>query len=678
MTNSFRHTTATYTGPVAADDQPDVDLPDSEEASLEAPPVSGPPLPPAETALLRAAFENAITKPQRARIAASDRLAVVVLVPDPGWVRATERFFMAEFGNGWSAFARDGSQKLRDKSIVGNDEVTAVLTRGHCAVGIAASIEILPAALTTVADVTVRIPPPTSPVLRRALRLFCGCPARLVLPDDLCAGLDFHAIASCFRRGSTATEVAGRLRSASSRRTVDAGERLPDLESAIEYGPLRTWGLELSRDLKLYRQGLLPWQALSRGICVHGESGVGKTVGIRAVALACRVPLIATSIGQLFAQSSGDLGGVVSAWRSTLASAAAAGGPSILLLDEVDGLPNRSNLSGRNSDFWQPVVADFLTTLDGAMANARDGIVVAATTNHIGHVDPALLRPGRLERVIELGRPDLAGIINILGYHVAGDLTVGEIERAAHLLEGTTPAEVMRAVRDARRLARTAERSLRLGDLETVLAPQVEIPLSRLFRIAVHECGHAVAALAIGWGTVRGIVIADQGGALGRTVIQPPTDDLPTRTSVEARATMLLAGRQAERIYLNEPGMGSGGDDLSDMALVSRLIGGLHVCGLGRSRTYLAPFSETLAVLRTDRHLRRVVERDIRRLERRALSIVRANRAALLAMAERLMESRHLSGAEAREIFEAFGTPAEHIDSYNLQTGRTKHARSYH
>jgi hypothetical protein len=80
------------------------------------------------------------------------------------------------------------------------------------------------------------------------------------------------------------------------------------------------------------------------------------------------------------------------------------------------------------------------------------------------------------------------------------------------------------------------------------------------------------------------------------------------------------------------------------------LIGGLRVCGLGRSRTYRAPFSETLAVLRTDRHLRRFVERDIRRLEKRVLSIVRANREALLAMAERLMEPRHLGGDEARAI----------------------------
>jgi cell division protease FtsH len=685
MTHSFRHT-AISPPPAGDHDEPDLDLPVSEETPPDAPPPPGWPLPSAETALLRAAFNGAVTKAQRARIAAGDRLAVVIRVPDPSWVRATEKFFMAEFGSGWSTFARDGSHKIRDKATVGNDEVAAVLTRGRCAVGIAASTDILPATLTTAADVLVRIRPPEAKVVRRALRLFCDSPTRLALPDGLSAGLDFHAIACCFRRGSTAAEVTARLKVASRRRTTTSDEVLPNLETAVEYGSFRTWGLELVRDLADFRANRIPWTAVSRGIVVHGESGIGKTLGIRMVAQACGVPLIATSIGQLFSDSSGDLGGVVSRWRSTLAMAAAAA-PAILLLDEIDGLPSRARLSNRNSDFWQPVIADFLTTLDGAMSNVRDGdatssaregIVVAATTNHIDAVDPALLRPGRLERVIELGRPGRAGIANVLRYHLNGSLTDDEIAQATHLVEGTTPAEIMRAVRDARRHARTAERPLRLDDLEKVLAPRIDIPLDRLFRIAIHECGHAIAALAIGWGTVRSIVIVDRGGALARTVIEPGTDDLLTRETVEARATMLLAGRAAERIYLTQPGIGSGGDDLSDLAAVTRLIGGLHTSsGLGRSLSYLAPYSETLSVLRADLRLRRDVERDLRRLDDRALSIVRANRDPLLAMAERLMERRHLTGDQAREIFDARGTPVELI-SLDHPIRSPTHARGYH
>ena len=65
-------------------------------------------------------------KAERARIAAGERLAVVIRVADPSWVRATQNFFLAEFGDRWSAFARDGSQRMRDRSTVGNDEVTAV------------------------------------------------------------------------------------------------------------------------------------------------------------------------------------------------------------------------------------------------------------------------------------------------------------------------------------------------------------------------------------------------------------------------------------------------------------------------------------------------------------------------------------------------------------------------
>lgn len=684
MSRTFRHTAISPPSAATAEEQ-DFDLPVGEDPQPDVPPPSARPLPSAETALLRAAFENATTKPQRARIAAGNRLAVLVHVPDPSWVRPTDKFFLAEFGRGWATFARDGSQRVRDRETVGNDEVAAALTCGRCTVGIAASAEILPSVLRTAADISLRIRAPDAKVVRRALRLFCGTPVRINLPNDLCAGLDFHAMASCFRRGSTATEVVERLRTASQRRTATSGETLPRFEDAIEYGDFRRYGLELIQDLNDCRAGL-PWSRVSRAVVVVGESGIGKTLGIRMLAQACRIPLISTSIGELFAGSArGDLGGIIAAWRATLSEARAAAqsaGFAMLLLDEIDGLPNRAQLSDRNADFWQPVIADFLTTLDGALSSgsagdAREGIVVAATTNYIKRVDRALLRPGRLERVIHLVRPDRVGIANVLRYHLAGDLTEGDIEGAAPLVEGLTPAEVMSAVRDARRIARVSQRPLRFEDLESVLAPRSDMPIERLFRICIHEAGHVVASLALPWGEVRSIVVASRENSLAQTMIDPDSADLPTRSTIEARVTMLLAGRAAESIYLTEPAVGSAGSESSDLAMANRLIAGLHASGLGHSLSYLGPGADVLALVREDRALRRQVERDLKRLEERALSIVRANRPALMELAERLMERRHLTGDEARDVFAACGTPADRI-AFDDLIRRPIHARSYH
>jgi hypothetical protein len=140
---------------------------------------------------------------------------------------------------------------------------------------------------------------------------------------------------------------------------------------------------------------------------------------------------------------------------------------------------------------------------------------------------------------------------------------------------------------------------------------------------------------------------------------------------------MLLAGRAAESIYLTEPAAGSAGSDSSDLALATRLIGGLHASGLGRSLSYLGPVSDVLVLVRENPALRRQVERDLKRLEERALTIVRANRPALMELTERLMEHRHLTGEEAREVFAAYGTSVDRIP-FDHPIRRPPHARSYH
>jgi ATP-dependent Zn protease len=435
-----------------------------------------------------------------------------------------------------------------------------------------------------------------------------------------------------------------------------ACERLPSLQSAVEYGDARVWGLSLARDIADFKASRIGWQEVDRGAVVHSEPGCGKSLFARILAQACGVPLVAFSIADLFAHGAGNLDSVIKNSRSMFAKAAALASPcSILFLDEIDALPNRATMDQRGADWWTPVITDFLLALDNAVSGQRAGIVVVGATNNLPGVDAAVLRPGRLERAIELARPDHAGIINVLRYHLDGSLVDAELDDVGHLLAGSTPADVMMIVRSARRIARVAGRELALVDLVASLAPAEDIAPGALLRISLHEAGHAVGSLAVPAGLLQRCVIGGNKGSPGRTFIKNESNDLATRESVERRAVVTLCGRAAEALLLGRTvSLGSGGFDDSDLAVVTQIVASIHAsAGLGSTLVYLVSHEAALEAVRTDLKMRARVEKHMRKLQKRADNVVRRHRDAIVAVAEQLRIRRHLSGDEIRRIFEA-------------------------
>lgn len=250
-------------------------------------------------------------------------------------------------------------------------------------------------------------------------------------------------------------------------------------------------------------------------------------------------------------------------------------------------------------------------------------------------------------------RPGHAGILNVLRYHLNGDLAGADLTDVAHLLTGSTAADIMMVTRSARRIARYAGRELALDDLLQSVAPIEEIPADALMRISVHESAHAVGSLAVPAGILLRCVIGGTAGDLGRTFIQSETSDVATRDAVERRAVVTLCGRAAEALLIGDVALGSGGDSDSDLAVVTQLIASLHAStGLAGSLVYLVSHADALEAVRTDLKLRARVERHMRRLQARADKVVREHRDAIVAVAERLRARRHLSGDEIRRIFE--------------------------
>ena len=573
--------------------------------------------------VVETAFDASVPKRLRRKLMSGQALAATIVVPTAAWVGPMTAYVKSTFGDRWHLQTRDGSERKRDSS-VGNDEVARDLSKGACVMGIAVDPNLLPTALKAAADISIRITPLDGAALRTAITRFARrSPGEMA--DATATALDLHELVSAFRPGTGARAIAKRLEStAASRR--GGGARVPALETATEYGEARTWGLALARDVADFRAGRISWAEVDRGVCLHSAPGMGKTLFAQILANACKVPLVTTSVGAWFADGPGYLDSVLKAMRAAFARAGALASPcSILFLDEVDALPDRATLSPRGRDWWMPIITDALTLLDSAVSD-RAGIVVVGATNAIDRVDEALLRPGRLEKIVEIPKPDAAGALNVARFHLNGDISE-DLSPLGPLLAGRSGAEIMHAVRGARRSARQAGRALTIEDLAQAALPVEAVPPARLFRMSLHEAAHAVVALALKVGAIRHVVLRERGISGGQTVVDLDVGDLTTRRALEDRIVVSLAGRAAEIRFAGAASTGSLQQSLAGAAV-----------------------EQAIAL---DRDLRDSVERDLRRLEARAARLVAANGAAILAVAERLAERRFVDGNEIEGIVRA-------------------------
>jgi cell division protease FtsH len=418
---------------------------------------------------------------------------------------------------------------------VGNGEVGDHLSAGHSVVGIAASIATLPKALVVAADASVEIKLDAN-ILADAVARFVGSKSVFAETVDGLRSLDFHDLVSAFRAGSTSAEIYSRLRTSVAHLGRPRGDRLPRLVDAVEYGSAREWGLTLCRDFEEYRAGRIAWSDVSaHAHCVFaGATGVGKTFFARILANELGIPLIATSISEIFATSStGYLDSIIKQVREVFA----AGVPHAILWDEYDALPSRATLvDGRSSSFWTPVVSEFLLALDSAVSGERAGQCVWAATNYPERIDAALLRPGRLDRVIHFTAPGPDGIASILRHHLGPDLPGVDLTPLGQIAIGRSHAEVAAVIKQARSAARRARRPLQYGDLFDAIAPRADLDEPTLRRVALHESGHAVVALALGVDEVVAAAVGGAGEGFGRTLMRR-RDGVETRTSIENRVS---------------------------------------------------------------------------------------------------------------------------------------------
>lgn len=331
------------------------------------------------------------------------------------------------------------------------------------------------------------------------------------------------------------------------------------------YGGAGAWAQILVDELAAYRKGQLVWGDLDTGILLIGPPGTGKTQLARRVAAAAGIPLFATSYSEWQSAGDGHLGDVLRAIRKTFEKAAA-NTPSVVFIDEIDSLPRRGEEKKDASWFWA-VVNALLESVDGA--KSREGIVVMAAANHLSRIDPALVRPGRLNRVIEVSRPDGEALAHIIAELVDGSISADDLLPLAALMAGTmTGADAGLLVADARRLARNRREPVSLTDLEAVAFPTETRDDKVLWHIGVHEAGHILAAMAQGEIPILATVV-QRNGTHGQVQFAEPAPTIMTRTAMQSDLVKILAGRAAEEIIFGEPSAGSGGTATSDLALAT-------------------------------------------------------------------------------------------------------------
>lgn len=412
---------------------------------------------------------------------------------------------------------------------------------------------------------------------------------------------------AALRKGRSIEDVLARLEKTVAASGIRSRAKVPDvppLTSMHGYASAKTWGIELAEDLSDWRRGKIDWSEVDRGIVLSGPPGVGKTIFAKALALHCNVPLIATSLGQW--QANGHLGDLLKAMRRDFNSAKESV-PSILFCDELDSFGDRKSFSDDNRDYSTQVVNAFLEHLDGL--GGREGVVVIGATNNFHRIDPAILRPGRLDRHVVISLPDACDRLAILDQQLGGAVWLEDIEGLVAATSGFSGADLAKVARDAQRIARRQKRQLLAEDVIAALPKMIPILGQHRRALAVHEAGHTVALVRLNHGRYRGTAIVDQARsdsdvqAGGGAYFELPSVDYRNVQFYRNHILVMLAGIAAEEVCLGSISDGSGAGQNSDLANATRIATSMQThMGMGsRLRHSLA---------REDPHLERLRHED--------------------------------------------------------------------
>lgn len=307
---------------------------------------------------------------------------------------------------------------------------------------------------------------------------------------------------------------------------------------------------------------------IPKGVLLYGPPGTGKTLLARAVAGEAGVPFFSIS-GSDFVEM---FVGVGASRVRDLFTQAKKNAPCIIFIDEIDAVGRQRGAGlGGGHDEREQTLNQLLVEMDGFGTN--EGIITIAATNRPDILDPALLRPGRFDRQVTVGKPDLRGREAILKVHARNKPLADDVDLKviAKKTPGFTGADLANILNEAALLAARANKKIiEMADLEEASEKVSMGPERRSHLVsekdkrltAYHESGHAIVAHLLEHADpVHKVTIIPRGGAGGYTLMLPEEEhNYQTKSQMLAFIRVALGGRIAEELVLNEISSGASGD----------------------------------------------------------------------------------------------------------------------
>ena len=409
---------------------------------------------------------------------------------------------------------------------------------------------------------------------------------------------------------------------------------------------------------------------IPKGVLLVGPPGTGKTLLARAVAGEANVAFLSIS-GSDFVEL---YVGVGASRVRDLFEQAKRVAPAIVFIDEIDAVGRqRGSGLGGGHDEREQTLNQLLVEMDGFAAN--EGVVVLAATNRVDILDPALLRPGRFDRQVFVGLPDIKGREEILKIHAKGkplaeDVDLGSVARAT---SGFTGADLENLLNEAALLTGRrgqrfiTEEAIHQSVIKVIAGPEKHsrvVPEAERRLTAYHEAGHAVVMQALpDLDPVHQITIVPRGQAGGMTIYLPEEDrSYLSRRYMLDRVAGLLGGRAAEEMMLGDISTGASSDIQRATAIARKMVGtygmssklgnvafdaGTDEVFIGKSMAHTRPYSEKTAA-EMDAEIRAIIDEAYQK----AQDILRTYQKQLTEIAEYLLANETMNG----DVFESFFT----------------------
>ena len=418
---------------------------------------------------------------------------------------------------------------------------------------------------------------------------------------------------------------------------------------------------------------------IPRGVLLVGPPGTGKTLLARAVAGEANVPFYSISGSEFVEMFVGvGAGRVRDMFKKAKQTA-----PCIIFIDEIDAVGRqRGTGMGGGHDEREQTLNQLLVEMDGFSGN--EGIIVLAATNRADVLDPALLRPGRFDRQIQVANPDKRARSQILKVHARNKRFTPDVnfDNIAQRTPGFSGAELSNVLNEAALLAvRQGHGLITMADIDEAVDRVMGGPAKKSRKytekerrlVAYHEAGHALIGLTLeDANKVQKVTIVPRGQAGGYNLMTPKEETyFQTKSQLKATISGYMGGRVAEEVFFGDVSSGAH-NDIEQATRIARMMVtelGMSELGpiqydsengqvfLGRDYTQRSNTHSGQIAYEIDVQVRKIIDE----CYQEATNIVEQHKEKLICIAEALLEHETLSGEDIESLYNT-GKMLEHHD----------------